>query len=182
MDEPSEFTIFEENNVTITNRRAIIASKAYEIADIISVNMTARGSQSSCTSLLLFPVAIFLLFGGALDGSGNKAALLPGLILVVLAFVMAAVGKPEFIVRIGMPLGKSNILYSKDKAHIQRVVGAINKAITLSGRSLVDSTAPLEAISNLWKSGPNGKLIIAGSVIIFWLSLVILGIFLRLGQ
>jgi len=182
MNEPSEFTIFEENNVTITNHRAIIGPKTYEIPDIISVNMTARGSQGTCVSLLLFPVGIIFLLGGALDGGGNKVALLPGLILVVIAVVIAAVGKPEFIVRIGMTSGKSNILYSQDKARIKRVVDAINKAITLSGRSILVDTEGIETVINLWKSGLKGKLIIAGLIIVFWLSLAILGIFLRLRQ
>jgi hypothetical protein len=182
MNDSSELTFFEENDITITDRRAIIGPKTYEIADIISVNMTARGSQSTCLSLLMFPVAIFFLFIGALDGSGNKVVLLPGLLLVVIAIVIAAFAKPEFIVQIRMASGKSNILYSTDKAQIRRVVEAINQAITLSGRSISDRTEGIETTINLWKSGLEGKLIIAGLIVVFWLLLAILGIFLRLWQ
>lgn len=182
MNEPGEVTIFEENDITITNHKAIIGPKTYKIADILSANMMARGSQTTCVSLLPFPLAIFFLLMGALDGSGNKVSFLPGLVLLAISITIAAFAKPEFVVRIGMASGKSNILYSTDKSKIKSVVDAINKAIALSGRSIQNDTDTIETIITLWKSGRKGKLIIAGWIIIFWLSLAILGVLLRLIQ
>lgn len=182
MNGPGEVTIFEESDITITDHKAIIGPKTYKIADILSANMMARGSQTTCVSLLLFPLAIFFLFIGALDGSGNKASFLPGLVLLAISIAVAAFAKPEFIVRIGMASGKSNILYSTNKSKIKSVVDAINKAIALSGRSIQNDTDTIETIITLWKSGRKGKLIIAGWIIIFWLALAILGVLLRLIQ
>lgn len=182
MNEPGEVPIFEENNITITNHRAIIGPKTYEIAEILSVNVTARGSQRTCIAILLFPLAMFFLLMGTLSNGGNKVDLLPGLVLLAVSIALAAFAKPEFIVRVGTATGKFNILYSQDKAQIKSVADAINKAIALSGRSIPGDSDSIETIINLWKSGREGKLIIAGWIIVFWLSLAILGVFLRMIQ
>jgi hypothetical protein len=134
MNDASEVTVLQEGNVKITKLEIIIGPKTFAMSDVISVRMTARGAPGGCLALVVFLLGLFLLFVSGLGGPAGEVQIF-ALILIVIAVVIVAIGKPVFIVQIKTVSGKSNVLASQDRAYIKRVIDAMNEAIVLSGRS-----------------------------------------------
>jgi len=128
-----ETVIFENARVKVTNLRAVINAKTYAMSDIASVEMT-RKDASGC-----IPVA--MMIGGGLWAlvtlfslmskfdAGNVVRFLFAASLVALGYYTVMSAKPSYAVKFGGASGESNILESKDKQMIERIVAAINEAI-----------------------------------------------------
>jgi len=150
MDDNAETTILEEGNVKITNFRAIIGSETYTIADIRSVDMIVgdipdtlrfyfNGYIPIIPVMALAPILVLGLALAVLRYIFDIDYLryffylcaLWLLLVVFGGFVLPEVLPSIYKVRIETASGESNILKSKDKDHIQRVVGAIMDAIAI---------------------------------------------------
>jgi hypothetical protein len=139
----NEQVILEEGQVRITNLRAILGPKTYAMSNITSVTM-AKSQPGTCLpfALLLGGAALLALFllsaYSALSSPRTTDA--PSWILLVVGAISLAIGiivhrgaKPDYIVKIGSASGESNALSSRDRASIERIVGAMNQAIVMRG-------------------------------------------------
>jgi len=127
-DTLGEQIIFEEGNVKITNLRAIIGSKTYAMSNVTSVGL---GRQNPSR---FFPVTLIVVGGlYALFGQNGWSSLVGGGLIVVWGFLVLRSAKPTFIVKIGSASGEMKALSSQDKAHMRRIVDAVNEAIVRRG-------------------------------------------------
>jgi hypothetical protein len=137
MDEINETTILEENGVKISNKRAMLGSKTYAMANITSVSMTYRDDKP-------WILSFFLLLGGfGALGFGVMLTILAERFSFILTCLFPLLGlgaiafgvfiyinaKPMYFVRVGSASGEANVLQSQNKEQITRIVQAINKAI-----------------------------------------------------
>jgi hypothetical protein len=125
-DEP----LFQDDLVTVTCTRAIIAGTTYAMANVTSVRTFVEPKP-------------FSAFGGGLAvtivGALSFAADARTFGLVAIAFGLAVVAaylfvmKPKYWVRIGTAGAESNTVWSHDEAWCQEIVDAINDAIVARG-------------------------------------------------
>src|SRR3990172_4470761 len=60
MNESIETVILEEGEIRITNRRVIIGTKSYPLADVNSVRIAKVGSTAGCVTAVLMGVGVML--------------------------------------------------------------------------------------------------------------------------
>jgi uncharacterized integral membrane protein len=149
MDDLSETIILETDNIRITNRKAMVGWKTYEISKIMSVSLEEK-NLSSVAGKSLVIISLITLVIGILS---CLAALSIRFISVIqdfsdwprinVHFLVAVVGllfiylgsigwdsdKPTYIVQIETASGTSKILKAKDKDYVERIIKAINEAI-----------------------------------------------------
>jgi hypothetical protein len=153
MDDLRETIILETDNIRITDRRAFIGWKTYEIEDIISVNLVEKKLNRAAGKALVIASLISLVIGIL---SCLAALYIPfismmeeysGLPRINMHFLFAVLGllfiylgsigwesdKPTHIVQIEIPSGKSRALETKDKEYVERIIKAINDAIARQG-------------------------------------------------
>lgn len=149
MDQVHETIILEMENVRITNVRAFIGWKTYEIADIRSVSLTEM-NQSPVSSKALVAISLVSLVIGILfcvavlsipfitmlqEFSGlpriNAHLLFAaiGLLFIYLGSTGWDSDKPTYIVQMETAFGTSTALKTKDKGYVERIIKAINDAI-----------------------------------------------------
>lgn len=149
MHDVGEMIILEVDNVRITTVRAFIGWKTYEISSIVSAILQERnlspaagkaGITISFISLVLGILSCIAAFSGRFISIIENLWGWPrinvhflfavlGLLFIYRWLIGREVDKTTYIVQIETASGKSNILESKDKDHIQRVIDAINNAI-----------------------------------------------------
>lgn len=114
-----ETTLFESNNVTVTNARFVVPSQTFAISGITSVRFFTESPDKR------WPIACFLIALIALGAGGNIwAALLPALLGVVLWL-----RRPVHHVVLTTSASETRALASKDKMFIASVINALNQAI-----------------------------------------------------
>lgn len=129
-----ERVVLKEGNVQITNKRAVLGSKTYSMANITSVsNHIVQPNRVFPIVLIgLGALAVFLFLWMLLIGQPVPSVLVLGLFLGGGGFLwIFVVGGPKYVVRIGSASGEVNALFSKDKDLINRIVKAINDAIVM---------------------------------------------------
>jgi len=135
--EREETIYYEKDSVKITNSRAIIFSKTYSLANITSVTMgvilpgTCMPISVLAVGITLFLIGIGLLISSDV-GSAFSMLVLGGLIAGV-GYLSYKSGKNTYTVKIGSASGESHALSSPDKAYIEEIVQAMNKAIVERG-------------------------------------------------
>ena len=153
MDQVRETIILEMDNIRITNNRAFMGLKTYQIADIRSVSLVER-NRSPAAGKVLVILSLLCLVIGTLS---CMAALSIRFITMIqdysdwprinVHFLFAVVGllfiylgsmgwesdKPTYIVQIETPSGTSRALETKDKKYVERIIKAINDAIARQG-------------------------------------------------
>lgn len=144
-----ERVLFEENQVRVTNLRAIFENKTYAMSNITSVSLESS-EPSSCVSATLLLVGIgllglFVVFLFFLAETGSEVAFPLGEALNASMFLLLGGGclaasirlrklaKPTYTVRISSASGESNALSSADRDHVERIVRAMNQAIVMRG-------------------------------------------------
>lgn len=128
MNEVRETTILQEGLVKVTNLRTIIGTRTYSISDIKSANITKQAR--SYRPLWSVMVGILLILWATFDETRQFVELFGiGISLVVVGMALF-VAKPTYAVQIGVPAGERSILRSSDLNFIQKIVTAINHAIT----------------------------------------------------
>lgn len=153
MDNIHETIILETDNVRITDVRAFIGWKTYEIADIMSASLTeknpspAAGKARLIVSLLALVIGIlscvaalsirFIAMIGTFWGWPQINLHFLFAVLGLLFISLWSIGweshKSTYIVEIETASGKSQIFGSKDKDHVQKVALAINNAVARRG-------------------------------------------------
>ena len=124
-----EIIIFENNDIKVTNLRAVFGTKTYAIANITSVE-AKRQNESSCLPVGLILAGIL----GIMIGFGNLGndmwwMMIPGAAICVAGFNMARAQKPTYVVQISSASGEIKAYVSQDKSYIDKIVEALNTAI-----------------------------------------------------
>jgi hypothetical protein len=127
-----EIAVYQDENIHVTNLRAMLQGKTYAMANVTSVSMFTQPGNSA-------PGVIAAILGGFMllaalpesDLRGCSAGF--GLLLLVVGIAIAAGTKNTYWVRIGSASGETNALSSNDRDYIQRVVNAMNEAIIRRG-------------------------------------------------
>ena len=134
MDKTSEPKILEikldGKKIKITNMRAIIEDITYSISNITSVELARIKPKSNIFQYLLVVISIALVVYGILNSDLN--------FLVVVGLILGGAGilfrnKATYTVQIGSSSGKNQILQSKKRKRIRKIVDAINEAIIRKG-------------------------------------------------
>lgn len=127
-----ETVYYQQGNTTITNARAMIGGTTYALANITSVGLGDK-SPSLVGPLLL------LLLGGCTSAvavgtaNGSTPYWIMAAIFVGLGILVFLTNKTTYFVRIATAAGEQRALESKDKAEVEKIVGALNEAIVKRG-------------------------------------------------
>lgn len=135
MNDVGEITILEEGDVRITNRRAVLGTKTYAIADIIAVGIKRDTSLLGCLIIGLIGVGLLL-------GLFSYTAL--AFIFFGSAVVVVLLAQPNYIMQIRSMSGNADILHSIDQDFLRRVVDAINEAKAHESTQKVQSAPQLK--------------------------------------
>lgn len=134
MNVSNERTFLQEGLVKITNRRALIGTQTYQVSEIMSVTVTRR-TKSKRPIWVLIVGALFILWS-VFDQTGYYSEFFNwGIVLVLIGLALAITAKPAYVIQIRSASGVSNILGSTNLSYIQRIVGAMNQAISGRGRA-----------------------------------------------
>ena len=128
-----EKTIFQEGNIHITDKRAVLGAKTYSIANITSVS-TVENKPSACFPFVLISLGflavlsyIIMLF----SSESTPSVLIIGLIMVGIGFLIVRSQSTSYKIKIGSASGEIDGMTSKDKELISRIVKAMNEAIIM---------------------------------------------------
>ena len=131
MTDVIENTILEDGNIKITNLRAIMGSKTYAMSNVTSVSLVKRDPSSA--PILWAIVGVLFVLISFFSFRDFYGCFLLGLLLAVGGVLGARNAKPTYLVQIGSASGEMKLLGSTDKAHIKKIVDAMNEAIVRRG-------------------------------------------------
>ena len=129
-----ERTLFQEGDVQITDKRVVLGSKTYSMANITSV------STVEVKPMVALPIVMIALGGISIivyiymltEAESVTGLLALGLILGGAGGIWYASKRGSiYIVRIGSASGEVDGMISKDRNLIDRIVKAINNAIVM---------------------------------------------------
>ena len=128
----AEVPVYHDENIHVTNLRAMLQGRTYAMANVTSVSMYTQAGNPLPGILLamLGAVSMLTLFAGK-DAVG--CALFFGLPLFIVGIVYTSRQTNLYWVRIGSASGETNALSSRDRDYILRIVGAMNEAIVMRG-------------------------------------------------
>ena len=124
-----EIAVYCDENIQITNLRAMMHGKTYAMANVTSVSTYTQEVSKVPGVIILVLGALFLL--AAVGGDWVFGVI--GVILLLLGAGAYSASKHTYWVRIGSASGETNALSSRDRAYIERVVSAMNEAIVRRG-------------------------------------------------
>jgi hypothetical protein len=127
-----ETTIYEKDNIKITNLRAVFAEKTYSVSNITSVE-TKKINPSGCLPAGLICFGLVLFVYGASDLKQNIGSIVFGLLLFGLVFIIVKTTKPSYAVSLTTAAGEVKAYSSLDQATIKQIVEALNTAIIQKG-------------------------------------------------
>ena len=128
MNEVKERTILQEGLVKVTNLRTLIGTQTYSISQIKSVRVTKQAR--SYRPLWLAILGILLILWAYFDETRGFVAFFAIGTLLIVAAMAIFLAKPSYAVQIGISIGELNILRSSNLSFIQKIVNAIDSAIT----------------------------------------------------
>lgn len=125
----SEETSFysDQSGVRVTDKRVIIKSTTYSLANITSVS--TRIEYPGQTGPLLFMAIGALVLIGGFGGRGNGGMAVFGLVLGLAGYFWYRGNKPTWHLRISSASGESTPLSSQNQQWIEGIARAINEAI-----------------------------------------------------
>ena len=121
-----EKVYYQSPDVLITSARAEMAGKTFVMSNITSVNMVSIAPNRVFASLLLFLGMPLLIMGAGLNDS---AALVLGIIALVLGFLWYRALKMQYAVNLSSASGETRVVQSTNGGQIWRIVSAIKQAI-----------------------------------------------------
>jgi hypothetical protein len=153
MNQVHETIILEIENVRITNVRAFIGWKTYEIADVRSVSLTEMNQSPAsskafvaislvslvigilfCLAALSIPFITMLQeFSGLPRINAHLLFAVIGLLFIYLGSTDWDADKPTYIVQMETAFGTSTAMKTKDKGYVERIIKAINDAMARQG-------------------------------------------------
>lgn len=133
MNQISEATIYEKNDIKITSLRAVFGAKTYAISNITSVE-SKRIDGNGCLPAGLMILGVLLFIYGIprlLDGDFTWA--IYGLIAFGLGFLIHRNNRPSFVVSLATASGEIKAYTSDSQETITEIVKALNDAIIQKG-------------------------------------------------
>ncbi len=121
MTQPTEKTFYSEGGVTITDKRAVLGSTTYPLANVSSVGVGVQTPSGA-------PGLALLVIGLALGGCGlttlgsrdpNYWTLVIGAALFVLGLAVLRGNREKYFVKIGSAGGEQRALMGTDKAQVE---------------------------------------------------------------
>ena len=119
-----ELTYLDEGGVAVTTTRLIVRGQVYAMNGIISLSTWKKDPDRSMPILIIIAGLYFLY-----SGLHNSDDLLVGAIFIIAGIVIYRRQKPIFTIRLTLASGNADVISSKDKNFISRIVTALNKAI-----------------------------------------------------
>ena len=123
-EETSFYT--DQSGVTVTDKRVIVGSTTYALANITSVSTTVA-KPSTTGPILFIGVGLLVLVEAVSNKSGLLAVL--GVLPLLLGTVWYRGCKPRWHLRIASASGESTPLQSTNQQWIANIADAINKAM-----------------------------------------------------
>ena len=123
-DETSYYS--DQSGVRVTDKRVIIGSTTYSMANITSVSTTV--DRPSMTGPILFIVIGAFMFFGGLSGNNTGTAFF-GAIFAAIGYFWYRGRKPIWHLRIASASGETTPLNSINQQWITSIAQAINEAI-----------------------------------------------------
>lgn len=127
-----EIAVYQDENIHVTNLRAMLQGKTYAMANVTSVSMF-RQAGNTTPGVVAAVIGGFMLLGAVTDSELRGCFLVFGLLILVIGIAILASTKDTYWVRIGSASGETNALSSTNRDYIQRVVNAMNEAIVRRG-------------------------------------------------
>jgi hypothetical protein len=149
-----EAVFHQDEEVLITNTRAVLRQDTYSMANITSVRARVKPANPlpgiviaavgllptaccGCSTLGILPMVgsgeLEDIGAGLMTGGASLAGAIFGLLIVAGGVALAVAAKPSHIVVIGTAGGEKDALSSKDSDYVTRVVRALNEAIVHRG-------------------------------------------------
>lgn len=133
MNQISEVTIYEKNDIKITGLRAVFGAKTYAISNITSVELK-RVDGNGCMPAGLITLGALLFFYGIprlLDA--NFSWVIIGAISFGIGFAIHKTNKPSFAVSLTTASGEIKAYTSDSQETITEIVKSLNDAIIQKG-------------------------------------------------
>ena len=132
MKELSEITILKEGNVKITNQRAILGAKTYALSKIASVRMHQDEPALFLPVFYMLIAAICSALVAVSNMEDYSHFLTNGLYIGIGGFLFFLLSRrTKYSVRVGSSAGEMTIWATNDRNSAERIVTAINKALSL---------------------------------------------------
>jgi len=128
MNESIETVILEEGEIRITNRRVIIGTKSYPLADVNSVRIAKVGSTAGCVTAVLMGVGVMLGVLSFASQSNSSEYGVAALLIIASALVVMLTAKPNYTIQIRSKSGRADILESMDQEYLKRILDALDSA------------------------------------------------------
>ena len=131
-----EIMYYSSGNVLITSSRAVFGSTTYSMINITSVTMGIIPPNRLLGILIALPGLLSLLVGIVGIAGGDQAgfaAVAIGVVVGGIGIFVAARAKPKYQVRITSAAGEAEALSSGDRDVIERIIAAMNGAISEHG-------------------------------------------------
>ena len=132
-----EIEIFKNNEVLVTTRKAVIKGKTYSIEDIKSVKKDNSRNTSLSVGCIAFILGITVVIAGVILMGGPEGVsygipfTMVGLMGILVGMATIFWGqKPITLLQIGSISGEEVALTSNNSEYIQKIVNAINTAIS----------------------------------------------------
>jgi hypothetical protein len=125
-----ERVMYQDQTVTVTTARAIVAGVTYAMANITSVRQFAEPADTSAAIVL---GVLAVIFGGVMALLESYFMCVLSLLAAVAFFYWASQQKPKHWVKIGTAGAETNAIWSHDPMFTSRIVVAINEAIIARG-------------------------------------------------
>lgn len=120
----NEEVFFDNGVVSVTSARCILGGKTIPVRSLNSVSMLEE-SPSRTLPVILIIIGVICLC---------CKAVIFGIILAALGIVWLYFQKPTYYVHIETSSGSQNAYSSRDRAHVEEIVVALNDAIVSQAR------------------------------------------------
>ena len=132
MKELREITILKEGNIRITNQRAIMGAKTYTLSKLASVRVHEEEPKLFLPVFYLLIAAICSALVALSDMNDYSHFLTNGLYIAIIGFLLFLLSrKTKYSVRMRSAAGEITIWVTNDMDSAERIVAAINRAISL---------------------------------------------------
>ena len=132
MQELSEITILKEGNVKITNQRAIIGAKTYALSKVASVRVYEDEPKLFLPVFYMLIASVCLALVALSNMDDYSHLLTNGLYIAIGGFLFFLLSrKTKYSVRVRSSAGELTIWVTNERDSAERIVVAINKAISL---------------------------------------------------
>lgn len=127
-----EISIYSDDNIQITNLRAMLQGKTYAMANVTSVSVFTQAANQAPGIIIGAIGGVGLAMGLGLNEKGGCFTIF-GVILLIAGVIAAVSAKNRYWVRIGSASGETNALSSTNREYVVGIVNAMNEAIVRRG-------------------------------------------------